>query len=89
MYFIIKNNKFAKSYKKLDKRYLVFVDKAIYRLFIWPPFEKEYNIHQLNWKYWKYFSINVTWDFRIIFSIDKEKEIIYLYDIWTHSQLYK
>ncbi len=89
MYEIIKTTKFSKSYKKLDEKYVKFTHKILERLFLWPPFEKEYNVHPLTWKYDKYFSINVTWDYRVIFNIDKEKQIIYLYDIWTHSQLYK
>lgn len=89
MYQIIKTNKFSKSYRRVDEKYLNFISKTLARLFLWPPFEKEHNVHSLNWKYEKYLSINVTWDYRIIFNIDKKENIIYLYDIWTHSQLYK
>lgn len=89
MYNLIKNTKFSKSYKKINEKYIKFVDLILARLFIWPPFEKEYNVHELNWKYDNYYSINVTWDYRIIFGIDKGNNTIYLYDIWTHSKLYK
>lgn len=76
MYSIVKSSKFDKSYKKIDEKYLIFLDKTLARLFFWPPFEREFNVHLLKWKYSRYFSINTTWDFRIIFSIDKNNNTI-------------
>jgi addiction module RelE/StbE family toxin len=89
MYQIIKNKTFSKSYKKINPKYIKFIDWILKRLFIGPPFEKEHNVHPLSGKFNKYLSINITGDYRIIFTIDNKDKIIYLYDIWTHAQLYK
>lgn len=73
---------------KIDEKIFQKVFLVLERIEKWPPFEKEFNVHILNWKYSKYYSINITWDFRVIFDIDNQNNIIYLIDIWTHSQLY-
>lgn len=89
MYKILRKKYFDKKLYKLNDNILDKIEIVLEILEKWPPFEKEYNVHSLNWKYKKYLSINITWDYRIIFNIDKKENIIYLYDIWTHSQLYK
>lgn len=89
MYKIKETKNFRKNLLKLDKKILNKVFLVLEILKYWPPFEKIWNIHSLNWKYTKYFSINVSWDYRIIFNLDNDCNIITLFDIWTHSQLYK
>ncbi len=53
--------------------------------------DKELRNHWLEWKYkWKR-SIDVTGDIRIIFKelSNGKYELVEIYDIWTHAQLYK
>lgn len=88
MYKLLRKKNFDKKLSKLDKNILKKVFATIKRLQEWPPFEREYNVHFLKWDYKWYFSINVTWDYRIIFDLDKELNLVYLYDVGTHSQLY-
>jgi len=90
MYKIIFTKKFTKNFeKRISKKLKPKVDAIIRRLEKWPPFEKQYNVHQLQWGYYPYYSINLTGDIRIIFDIDRQNKKIYLLDIWTHSQLYR
>lgn len=89
MYKIKETKIFRKKVIKLDEKIFEKLFKILERIEKWPPFEKKYNVHNLNWKYSKYYSINLTWDFRIIFDLDYNNRMILLIDIWTHSQLYK
>ena len=90
MYKVVFSKTFKKNYKKRVPKNFDTKFKDIFQVLVkWPPFLKHYNVHILHWKYDNYFSINLSWDFRIIFSIDKENNLIYLLDVWTHSQLYK
>ncbi|MGE4443935.1 MAG: type II toxin-antitoxin system YafQ family toxin [Candidatus Altimarinota bacterium] len=73
---------------KIDEKIFQKVFLVLERIEKGPPFEKEFNVHILNGKYSKYYSINITGDFRVIFDIDNQNNIIYLIDIGTHSQLY-
>ncbi len=89
MYKLVFDKNFLKHMKKrVSKKLKIKVDNILDRLEQWPPFEKKYNVHQLHWEYFPYYSINLTGDIRIVFDIDKKRKIIYLLDIWTHSQLY-
>jgi len=56
------------------------------RLKDWFPFEKEWNVHKLKWKYWTYWSINLSWDYRVVFRV--KDETIFIDKIGTHSELY-
>ena len=65
--------------------------KGVLQIFMLNPMDKELRNHWLEWKYkWKR-SIDVTGDIRIIFKelSDWKYELVEIYDIWTHAQLYK
>ena len=81
---------FIKWYKKLDIKIKLKTDKVII-LFKNNPFDISLNNHKLSGNHKWLGSINVTWDYRIIFrEISSGKyELVELVDIWTHSQLYK
>ena len=81
---------FVKSYKNLDLKIKIKTDKAII-VFKNNPFDISLNNHKLSGDYQWFGSINVTWDYRIIFYelSNGTYELVELVDIWTHSQLYK
>ncbi len=89
MYKIQETKEFRRKLLKMEGKLFNKVFLILERLEKWPPFEKSFNVHKLNWKYNEYYSINLTGDYRIIFNIDNKESFIYLLDIWTHSQLYK
>ena len=86
---IIRKEKFTKQYAKLNSK---IKDRVIDILILFwiNPFDIKLNNHSLSWKYLWLRSINVTWDFRIVFKeLSKWKyEIIELVQVWTHSELY-
>jgi mRNA-degrading endonuclease YafQ of YafQ-DinJ toxin-antitoxin module len=60
-------------------------------VFVNNPFDKILNNHALNWDYEWFRSINITWDYRVIFREypNWTYEFVEFIDIGTHSQLYK
>ncbi len=87
---IIKRSKsFLKSYLKLTKKLQNKTDSTLIT-FSKNPFEKKLENHALNWEYEWCRSLNITWDYRIVFRelSDWKYEFIELLKIWTHSQLY-
>lgn len=88
---IIKKHKnFIKNYSKLDLKIQYKVDKSL-EIFLKNHFDKSLNNHTLKWDFLWLRSINVTWDYRIIFRklSDNTYEIVELIKVWTHSELYK
>ncbi len=88
---IIKKHKlFDKSYSKLSKKLKIKVNETLI-LFNNDKFNQQLNNHSLKWEYLWLRSINVTWDYRIIFREmnDNSYEIVELLKVWTHSELYK
>ena len=83
---IVISKEVIKKLKKSDKLVKAKFIQCFERLKIWFPFEKQWNVHKLKWKYWNYWSMNITWDIRLIFRITDDK--IYLEKIWTYSELY-
>lgn len=58
-----------------------------FELFIINPFHPQLNNHSLTGKHKGYRSINITGDWRAIYS--EEKDVIIFELLGTHSQLYK
>jgi len=83
---IVISKKVIKKVKKSDKFIKRKFVETVARLKRWFPFEKEWNVHKLKWEYHIYWSINVTWDYRIIFRI--EEDTIFIDMFGTHSELY-
>lgn len=87
---IVKRNKsFIKNYEKLTRKLQDKTD-IILIIFSRNPFLESLWNHTLSWKYEWCRSIDVTWDYRIIFRVlsDWKYELIELLKVWTHSQLY-
>ena len=79
-----------KSYKKLDQKIKNKVIETI-SIFSENPTNYILNNHKLKWLQNNLRSINVTWDYRILFVelSNNTYELVEFVDIWTHSQLYK
>ena len=86
---IINTKSFIKTYLKLDRKTQNKTDKTLL-VFSENPFDNTLHNHKLHWEYENCRSIDVTWDYRIIFRelSDNTYELIELLKVWTHSQLY-
>jgi addiction module RelE/StbE family toxin len=84
------SKKFLKQLKKSPIEIKIAFRKRL-ELFIENPFHPQLNNHALAGKFSGYRSINVTGDWRAIFSEyeDKDTPIVIFEIIGTHSQLYK
>lgn len=83
--------KFKKQYKKADNKIKSAFDKKI-ELFLQDPFYPLLNNHALTGQYLRKRNINVTGDWRAIFSEieNKEGEKVVIFELLdTHSNLYK
>lgn len=83
--------KFAKQYKKAPN----FIKKAVnsrMSIFKTDPFHLQLRNHQLIGSFKKYRSINITGDWRALFTETMDNEgdrTITFYVLGTHSQLYR
>lgn len=77
---------FSKQYGKAGRKIRSAFDERL-ELFLLDPFHPLLNNHALTGKYKGMRSINVTGDWRAIYSENKEAVIFEL--LGTHSQLYK
>lgn len=83
---IIYSPRFAKSYKKLDKRIkLLAEDKE--EVFRQDPFSPSLKTHKLKGKLSEFYSFSISYQYRIVFHFE-DKEIIIFDNIGTH-QIYK
>jgi addiction module RelE/StbE family toxin len=78
---------FAKQYKKASGKIQRNFDKKL-KIFIKNPFESRLKNHSLKGILKDYRSINVTGDWRAIYSQPK-KNLVIFEALGTHSQLYK
>lgn len=82
--------KFKKQYAKAGSKIRSAFDKRL-RLFLQNPFDPQLYNHSLTGKYLNYRSINITGDWRAIYSEHKDlkdEKIIIFELLGTHSQLY-
>lgn len=81
--------RYKKSYKKLPHSLQRKVDERLI-LFSKNPFNAILRNHWLRWPREGYRSVNISWDYRLIFQelSDGTYELIELVDVWSHSQLY-
>lgn len=82
--------KFSKTYDKAPYKIRDAFDTRL-KLFLENQYHPQLNNHPLSGKYRGYRSINVTGDWRAIFSEQEEDNgIVIIFEvIGTHSQLYK
>jgi len=81
---------FDKQLKKAPLKIRVAIEKRI-ELFLADPFNPQLRNHQLTGKFKNYRSINITGDWRALYSANKiNKENVIIFEaLGTHSQLYK
>lgn len=81
---------FAKQYRKTDHKIRKAVDKRL-ELFLKNPLNPILNNHSLSGNFQGYRSINITGDWRAIYSEIKEGDqtLIVFKSLGTHSQLYR
>jgi addiction module RelE/StbE family toxin len=85
------SRQFSKQYDKVDFNIKSAFDKRL-KLFIKSPYHPQLNNHSLKGKYSGYRSINITGDWRALYSqyFDKQNNKIIIFEVLgTHSQLYK
>jgi addiction module RelE/StbE family toxin len=82
--------KFAKQYDKADLKIQTFFKERL-KLFLKEPSNPQLRNHPLKGKLTGYRSINITGDWRALYSEEIRKgEVIITFEmIGTHSQLYK
>lgn len=84
------SKKFAKQYDKTNSKIKKSFDNRL-KLFLQNQFHPLLNNHALSGKFLGYRSINVTGDWRAIYSTDDKREtkVVTFEMLGTHSQLYK
>lgn len=82
------SRQFKKDYQKIDKKIKSSFEGRL-ELFLRNPFNPQLNNHALTGKYKGYRSINITGDWRVLYSVDEANNKIIFEAIGTHSQLYK
>lgn len=83
---VIFHRTFRKHYKRLPNKIQVQFDKRLL-LLLSDVQHPVLNVHPLRGDAWPFLSMNVTGDYRALFTL--EKEIATFYDIGTHSELYE
>jgi addiction module RelE/StbE family toxin len=78
---------FKKQYKASPSKIQAKFDKAL-GIFMNNKFDNSLNNHQLKGEFKNYRSINITGDWRAIYTT-KENQIYFFVMLGTHSQLYK
>lgn len=79
---------FLKSYKKAPLKIQSSFHKRL-KLFMIDTYHPMIRNHKLTGKYQNYRSMNITGDWRAIFTVNHDGETVTFSVIGTHSQLYK
>lgn len=85
------SKRFAKQYEKVEEKIKRSFDKRL-KIFIEDPYYSSLNNHQLTGSFSGYRSINVTGDWRAIYSVRNSKGggmVIVFEILGTHSELYR
>lgn len=82
------SKKFKKQYDKSDAKIRSVFEKRL-QMFMKDQFDSQLNNHQLAGNFKGYRSINITGDWRAIYSQSEEDEVLIFEMLGTHSQLYR
>jgi len=80
--------KFSKQYDKADSSIKTAVDRRLH-LFMRDPFHPQLNNHALTGNYTGYRSVNITGDWRAIYSENISEDTVIFELLGTHSSLYR
>ena len=89
MLIIQRSTKFKKDYKKIiDENLKIELRKVLELLQNNQNLPEKYLDHQLKWDY-KYFrECHIKPNLLLIYSIDKNKLILYVLRLWSHSDIF-
>lgn len=84
------SKRFSKGYNKADQKIKNAFEKRL-ALFLKDQFNPQLNNHALTGKYLGYRSINITGDWRAIYSVRRigKEDLVIFEVIGSHSRLYK
>lgn len=85
------SKRFVKQYDKAGEKIKRSFDKRL-KIFIEDPYNSSLNNHQLTGSFSGYRSINITGDWRAIYSVSKSKDggIVIVFEmLGIHSQLFR
>lgn len=84
------SKKFRKQYIKSDEKIRAVFEKRL-QIFMRDPIDPQLRNHQLAGNFKDYRSINITGDWRAIYSQSKsEEDVVVVFEMFgTHSQLYR
>ncbi len=87
---IIRWTRFKKDFKKIknDKKLVWEFLKIINFLVEWIKLPEKYQDHQLKWKYSKYRECHLKPDLLLVYEIDNDELILYLFRLASHSELF-
>ncbi len=87
---IKRGTKFKKDFKKIrnDRGIVEEFQKIIKKLVEEKKLEEKYNDHALQWKYKGLRECHIRPDVSLIYEIDKWDFILYLFRLWSHSELF-
>ncbi len=90
MYKIEVTNRFKQSLKRLQKNGfdLSLINNVIDMLANGKSLPEKYKNHPLKGKYKGYYDCHILPDLILIYKIEKEKLILILFDVNTHSNLF-
>lgn len=81
---IVHTTHFRRAFKKLTERQKsIFFQKL--KLFQEDIFSPELKTHKLRGPFRHFFAFSLTSSERVVFQIDKEQKMIFLYDIGSHK----
>lgn len=80
------DRQFRKKYKKLDRKIRQRFDERV-DLFVVDPLNAVLNNHSVNRAYPGLRSINITGDYRALFTQIRDDKVVFM-NIGTHSELY-
>lgn len=86
---VISSKSFEKTlntYIKKDKSFSQEF-KSFFKEFIENPTNEKFKLHKLKWKLDWYYSVKIKYDLRLILNI--KNDIVILYDIGTHDNVYR
>ena len=87
---IVRWTKFKKDFKKYIKnsQTLKEFQSVIEILISEKKLASKYKDHNLKWNYSKFRECHIKPDLLLVYEIDKWELILYLFRLWTHSEIF-
>ena len=62
--------------------------KVIEFLVSWEDLPEKYKDHKLKWRYSKFRECHIKLDLLLVYEVDNDELILYLFRLWTHSEIF-